>query len=125
MFPQHRLGSKIFSVQATPELQKGAGTSSHLTLPLHCTAYFSSVISLGEVSGEVADINMPERMNFAGNSVLSKTPKLVDLGLSPTHTADKLKSIIGPTTRSGGLTDNFDWIASKHHIAEVTEGIVS
>ena len=34
------------------------------------------------VSGEVADVNARERMNFASNSVLDETQKFVDLGLS-------------------------------------------
>ena len=60
-------------------------------------------------------------MNFASNSALGKTPKFVDLGLSPSHTTDKLKSVIIPATRSVGLTYNSEWIVSRHRIAEVTE----
>ena len=77
------------------------------------------------VSAEVADINPRERINFASNSVFGETPKFVDLGLSPAHTADKLKSVIGPATKAGGLYDNFDGIASRHRIAEVTADRVS
>ena len=84
----------------------------------HCTSYFSGVIGLEAVSAEVADVNLQERMNFASNSVLGETPKFVDLGLSPVHTTDKLKSVISPATRSGGLTDHSNWIASRHCIAE-------
>ena len=64
-------------------------------------------------------------MNFVINSVLSETPKFVDLGFSPTHTTDKLKSIIAPPSRAGVLTDNSNWIASMRLIAEVTEGRLS
>ena len=64
-------------------------------------------------------------MNFANNSVLGKTPKFVDLGLSPTHTVDKLNFSSAPATRSGGLTDKSNWITSRHRIAEVTEGRLS
>ena len=63
-------------------------------------------------------------MNFASNSVLSETPKFLDFGLSPAHTMEKLKSVIGPATRAGGLTNNFDWLEYQHCIAEVTEGRV-
>ena len=44
----------------------------------------------------------------------------MDLGLSPAHTADKLKSIFVPATRVGGLTDKSDRITSSHGIAKVT-----
>ena len=47
------------------------------------------------------------------------------LGLSPTYTADKLKSIFAPATRAGVLTDKSDWLASMHCIAEVTVDRVS
>ena len=47
------------------------------------------------------------------------------MGLSPSHTADKLKYIFAPATRAGGLTDNSDRLTSRHCIAEVTVGRVS
>ena len=68
----------------------------------HSTYYFSGVIGVETVSPEVGNINTCERMNFASNSVFGKTPKFVDLGLSPAHTTDKLKSVIGPATRAEG-----------------------
>ena len=49
----------------------------------------------------------------------------MDLGLLPAHTTDKLKSVIGPATISGGLTDHSDWLVSRHCILYVTEGRVS
>ena len=55
----------------------------------HYTSYFSGVICLEAVSGEVADVNAHERMNFASNSVLGETPKFVDLGLLSANTVDK------------------------------------
>ena len=57
--------------------------------------------------------------------VLRESPKFVDLGMSPAYTTDKLKSVIDPATRFGGLTDHSDWLVSRHRIAEVTEGTVS
>ena len=59
-------------------------------------------------------------MNFASNSVFGKTPKFVDLGLLPAHTANKLKSAFIPATRAGGLTDNSDGLMSSYGIAKVT-----
>ena len=75
--------------------------------------------------GEVADVNARKRMNFAINSVLDKTPKFVDLRLSPANTADKLNSVFDPTTRSEGFTDRSNWLAYMHRIVEVSEGRVS
>ena len=77
------------------------------------------------VSAEVADVNPSERMNFASNSVFGETPKFVDLGLSPAHTVDKLKSIFVPSTRAGELADNSNGLASSHGIAKVTDDRVS
>ena len=72
------------------------------------------------VSAEVANVNPYKRVNFASNSVFDKNPKFVDLGLSPAHTADKIKSVFVSATRAGGLTDNSDGIASIHGIVKVT-----
>ena len=59
------------------------------------------------------------------NSVFGETPKFVYLGLSPSHTTDKLKCIFAPATRAVGLTDISDGITSSHGIAEVTADGVS
>ena len=64
-------------------------------------------------------------MNFASNAVFGENPKFVDLGLLPAHTANKLKSVIGPATRAGGLTDNSDGLTSRHGISKVAANIVS
>ena len=83
-------------------------------------SYFSGVIGVEIVSAEVADVNPRKRMNFTSNSVFGENPKFVDLGLSPAHTADKLKSIFAPATRTGWLTDKSDGLASRHRIEEIT-----
>ena len=64
-------------------------------------------------------------MNFASNPVLSETPKFMDLRLSAVNIADKLNSVFSPVTRAEGLKDHSYWLASRHRIAEVTEGRVS
>ena len=64
-------------------------------------------------------------MNFASNPVLGESPKFVDLRLSTAHTADKLKSVIGPVTRAGGLTDNSDRLTPSHGISKVAADRVS
>ena len=85
----------------------------------------SGVSGVETVSTEVTDVNSGERMNFASISVFRETPNFVDSGISPTHTADKLKSIFALATRAGGLTDNSDRLTSRHRIAEVTADRVS
>ena len=39
------------------------------------------------------------------------------MGLLTAHTADNLKSVIGPATRAGGLTVNSNRLTSSHGIA--------
>ena len=88
------------------------------------TSFFTHVVGLEAVSGEVADVDARERMNFTSNPVLGETPKFMDLRLSTVNTADKLNSVFAPVTRAEGLTDHSDWLASRHCIAEATEGRV-
>ena len=83
----------------------------------HYISYFGGISGAETVSAEVSDVNPRENMNFESNSVFGKTPKSVDLGISPAHTADKLKTVFVPATRTGGLTDNSDGFASRHCIA--------
>ena len=88
------------------------------------TRFFSHVVGLESVSGEVADVYASERMNFASNPVLGKTPKSVDLRLLTVNTTDKLNSVFNPFTRAEVLTDQSDWLASRHLIVEGTADIV-
>ena len=66
-----------------------------------------------------ADVNLRGGMVFTSNSVLGKSPNFLDLGLPLANTADKLKSVFAPTTIFEGLTDNSDWLASRHGYKEV------
>ena len=91
----------------------------------HSTSYFRGVSGAETVSAEVADVNPCERVKFASNAVFGKNPKFVDVGISPAHTADKLKSVIGPATRVRGLTDNSNLLVSSHGIAKVAANRVS
>ena len=77
---------------------------------------FSSIIGVETVSAEVADVNPRERMNLVNNYVFRKTPKFVDLGFSPTNTADKLNSVFAPATRAEGLMNSSNWLASSRGI---------
>ena len=86
----------------------------------HSMSIFSKLIGSKTVSEESADIYTLKRMELASNSVVAKSPKYMDLGLSLANTTDKLKSVIGPTTRVEGLMDGSDWLASRHGCKEVT-----
>ena len=88
-------------------------------------SYFSSVSGAETVSAEVADVNPCKRVNFLSNAVFGENPKFMDLGLSTAHTANKLKSVIGPATRVQGLTDNTDRLTSSHGISKVAADRVS
>ena len=122
------MGTKIFSVQVTPVPQErgrnvepfDASIIGFLAVNEHSTSYFSGVSGVETVSADVTDVNLCKRINFASNSVFGKTQKFVDLGLSPAHTADKLKSVFAPAIRAVGLTDNSVVLTSRCRISEVT-----
>ena len=67
------------------------------------TSFFSYVVALEEVSGEVSDVDASKITNFASNPVLDKTPRFVDLRLSTINTADKLNSLFAPRYHSGRI----------------------
>ena len=95
-----RIGNKdIFSPRNSSTARRGrnaepfnASINGFPAVNEHSTSYVSGISGVETVSTEVADVNLRERMNFASNSVFGETPKFVDLGLLPAHTADKLKS---------------------------------
>ena len=102
-----------------------AQINGNLTKNSDPTMFFSHVVVVKEVPGEVADFNASERMNFASNLVIGESPKFVDLRLSTAPTADKLKSVIGTATRAGGLTDKSDGLTSSRGISKVAADRVS
>ena len=87
---------------------------------LVCLALFKGLV--GEY---FEDVTMCWRLIIASNAVFGENPKFVDLGLSTAHTADKLKSVIGPATKVRGLTDDTDRLTSSHGISEVGADRVS
>ena len=68
---------------------------------------------------------MRGRVDFESSSVVSESPNVMDLGMSPSNTTDKLNSVIAPTTRVEGFTHGSNWIASRYDCEEVTVGRVS
>ena len=130
MFPLHFRNQEVISPRHPSIAKRGRNANpfdaliyGYLAVNGPFTSY-SGVIGLESVSIEVANFNAHERIHFASNSVLGETPKFVDLGLSPANTADKLNSVFSPATIAGELTDNSNWLASRHGISEVTEGRV-
>ena len=126
--PPTRIGNQdIFSPSHPSIAKRGRNAESFdasikrsLAINEHSTSYFSGVSGVETVSAEVTNVNQCKRMNFASNSVFGENPKFVDLGISPAHTADKLKSIFTPTTNARELTDKYNRLMSRNRIAEVT-----
>ena len=71
----------------------------------HPTPIFIKVIGPKTVPDESADVYVRKRMDFWSNSVVAESPNFMDFRLSPANTTDKLKSVIGPTTRVKILTN--------------------
>ena len=67
---------------------------------------------------------MHSRMNFASDTVFSKSPKFMDLGLSSVGTTDKLGSVFSPTSRIGSSTHGNNWLVRSHSISGATADIV-
>ena len=86
----------------------------------HPTPIFSKLIGPKIVSRESADVFAPERMDFASNYVVTEITNFMDLGLSPSNTTDKPKSIIVPTTIVEGLTDSSNCLVCMHGCEEFT-----
>ena len=82
------------------------------------------MISPKIVFAEIADIYARERMGFLSNFVISKSPNLMDLGLWPANTMNRLKAVISPNIRVEGMTDIFDWLMCMHGWKEVMVGRV-
>ena len=59
-------------------------------------------------------------MNFASDTVLSKSPKLLDFGMLYVNIKDELGSIFVPITRNGSPPNGSKWHPPDHCISEVT-----
>ena len=64
-------------------------------------------------------------MNLASDTVSSKIPNFMDLGLSSADTTDELGSVFATTTRIGLATHGSNWLPRSHFISEGTEYRVS
>ena len=115
----------FIAIRARSTEALGAPINGFSAVNGHSTYLFSKLIGVETVPGESANVNLRGGMDFASNSVLGEIPNLVDLGLSPANAADKIKSVFVPATRVEGLTDNSDWLVSRHGCKKVTVGRVS
>ena len=123
--PTRTRNQDIFSPKLSIIVQKGrnaellnAPINQFLAVHRHPTPIFRKIIGPKTVSGESADVYARKRMDFASNYFVAEIPNYKDLGLSPANTTDKLKSVIGPTTRVEGLTNRSDWLVSRHGCEE-------
>ena len=64
-------------------------------------------------------------MNLTRDTVLTKSPKILNLGLLSVHTSDELGSVFIPTTKIGTLTDGSNCLPPGHRIGEFTADRVS
>ena len=64
-------------------------------------------------------------MNFGSDTVLSENQNIMNFGLSPVNTTDKLVSVIVPTTRFIRPTNGSDCLQPGHDIEEATADIAS
>ena len=86
VFPAHFKKKEVIST-CHPSIAKRGRNSKPFDAPIngplainsHSTSHFIGVIDLEAVSGEVANVNACERINFASNYALRETPKFLDL----------------------------------------------
>ena len=58
-------------------------------------------------------------MNLAHDTVLTKSPNFMNLGVSSVHTSDELVSVCIPTTRIRRPVDGYYWLPPCHLIGEI------
>ena len=121
-----RTGSQILSVQGGPSVLSGAGTPNHWTLPLMYSKHRYPEPTLSKVIGHKftnkssADINSLCWTKLTRDTVLSKIPYFVNLGISSVHTADELGPVFILTTRIRTPTNGSNWLPPGHSIGEIT-----
>ena len=102
-------------------------TSINLFSPKHRhpTPIFSKLIGRKIFLDEIVDVYTCKSIDFRSNSVVAKSPNFMPFRLRPANTADKLNSVIVPTTRVGRLTDLSKCLVSRQDIEEVAVERVS
>ena len=86
---------------------------------------WSKVISRKFANKFSADVYLRCQMNFASDTVLSKSRNFMYLGLSYVNTTNELMSVFAPTTRIGLPTHVSNWFLRSHRIIEATADRVS
>ena len=81
---------------------------------------WSKTISIKAVTNENDDVYAHSRMNFGSDTVLSKSPKFMNFGLSSVKTTGELGYVFVPTTRVRRPTNGSNYIPPSHAISEAT-----
>ena len=89
------------------------------------TPSWSMVIGSKTFTNKSADVYACIRMNSGSDTVLSKSPKFMDFGLSYVNTTDELGSVFVRTTRKGSPMDGSNWLPPGQYIIEATADRVS
>ena len=72
-----------------------------------------------------SDVYLRCWVNLTHEAILTKSQKIMNLGLSPVHTLDALGSVFIPATRIVRPTDGSNWLLPRHPISEFTTDIAS
>ena len=80
---------------------------------------FSKLIGRKFIDESSADVNSRFRMNFGSDTVLTKSPNFVNLGLASVHISDGLRSVFITTNIIRTPKDSSNWIPTSHRIGEV------
>ena len=81
---------------------------------------FSKVIGRKLSDDSSANIYLRCRMNFTRDTVLTKIPNFMNLGLSSVHTSDEIGSFSIPATRTRSPIYGSNWLLPGHCIDKVT-----
>ena len=88
------------------------------------TPIWSKAIDRKFTNKSSADVYARCRMNLTSDTVLSKSPSLMDFGMSSVNTMDELGSVFPVNTIIGLATIESNWIPHRHGISEATTDIV-
>ena len=86
---------------------------------------FSNLIGQKFTDKSSSNVDLRCQINLTCDAVLTKSPNLVNLGLSNVHTSEKIGSVFIPTTRIGTPTDGSNCLLTGYHIGGVAADRVS
>ena len=86
---------------------------------------FSKLIGHKPSDSYSGDLYMRCGMDFVADTVQTRTPQFMDMGLSTINTLDERSGLSNPTTRILRPMDGAHWGAPDHVFGEVTSVVVS